>query len=163
MNSDSANSEKDIRGPGVPISPVWIALIVFGASCVTSRFFPTPIAGGALVLTYTGYFLMALSGFIAIDGHIRLNSAKTGIAPWKPTTTIVKIGVYRFTRNPLYLSLCMLQLGIGLAIDSATIIAGSLVTALIIYFMAIRKEEPYLESKFGDEYLNYKNKTRRWI
>lgn len=159
----SVSGESDTRGANVPVSPVLIALGVTGVCFGISQLFPLPVTGGIKALFYSGFVLMALSGFIALDGHIRLKRAKTSIQPWKPTTTIITEGVYRYTRNPLYLSLCMLQLGIGLVINNAFIVVGSFLSALLFYIVAIRREEAYLERKFGDEYLEYKTKTRRWL
>lgn len=154
---------EDIRGPGVPISPVWIALFVFGGSYVIGYYFPNHIINGEISLKFVGYILMALSLYVMLDGNIRLNKANTNVPPWKPTNAIVKTGVYRFTRNPLYLSLWLLQIGLGLVLDNAAIVTGSFFFLLITWWVAVRKEEEYLEKKFGEEYLAYKKRVRRWM
>ena len=83
--------------------------------------------------------------------------------PWEPTPEIISAGVYRFTRNPMYVGMALLQTGIGLALVSAWIIALAPVVLAVVYVTAVRHEEAYLEEKFGAAYLNYKSSVRRWI
>lgn len=161
--SSAIKDSDDLRGPGVPVSPFWIAVFIFGASYLVAHYFPNPIINDSTPLTYGGYFLMALSLYIAVDATIRLNKAKTNVPPWKPTSTIVQTGVYRFTRNPLYVSLWFLLMGLGLVLDRAAVLSGSFFFLIITYYVAVKKEEAYLERKFGDEYLEYKNRVRRWL
>jgi len=87
----------------------------------------------------------------------------TSFVPIKPTTTLVIYGPYRFTRNPMYLGLVCVYLGIALwfGIFWALILLPA-VMALIQRYVIIR-EEQYLERKFGGEYLKYKADVRRWI
>ena len=87
----------------------------------------------------------------------------TSFVPIKPTTTLVIYGPYRFTRNPMYLGLVCVYLGIALwfGIFWALILLPA-VMALIQRYVIIR-EEQYLERKFGGAYLKYKADVRRWI
>ena len=83
-----------------------------------------------------------------------------------PTTSsslIISDGIYNFSRNPMYLGLCLLQVGIGMALSFTHIIMFTLLTIVIYRYGVIDKEELYLEEKFGDKYISYKNKTRRWL
>src|SRR5262249_55953490 len=80
-----------------------------------------------------------------------------------PTKTIVEAGPYRFTRNPIYLAFMLSLLGFAIAFNSL----WSLVT-LVVFFVVIRygvvaREEAYLERKFGEIYLGYRARVRRWL
>lgn len=86
-----------------------------------------------------------------------MNRAGTKVDPREPTTAIVTGGPYRFTRNPLYLSMTLIYSGITALFDA---LPGVL---RIMRRGVIEREERYLEGKFGDEYLNYKAQVRRWI
>ena len=83
--------------------------------------------------------------------------------PWESTPEIISSGVYRFTRNPMYVGMALLQAGIGLALASAWIIALVPVVLAVVYTTAVRHEEAYLEEKFGAAYLSYKSLVRRWF
>ena len=85
--------------------------------------------------------------------------------PWESTPEIISTGVYRFTRNPMYVGMALLQAGIGLALASAWIIVLVPGVLAVVYATAVRHEEAYLdlEEKFGAAYLSYKSLVRRWI
>ena len=93
----------------------------------------------------------------------KFRQAKTDIKPWKTTSHLITTGIYRFSRNPIYLSFVILGLGISLAVNSAWIALMMIPLILIINRTVIFKEERYLKQKFGTEYLAYMEMTRRWI
>ena len=83
--------------------------------------------------------------------------------PWKPTPHIETRGPYRFTRNPMYLQMVLVCIGVAIAFSNGWILLLTPVTAWALYALAIRPEEAYLAEKFGEDYLDYKRKVRRWI
>ena len=83
--------------------------------------------------------------------------------PWQPTPEIITDGVYRYTRNPMYLGMTMMQAAIGIGFMNVWILLLIPLSCTIIYFAVIRFEEAYLERKFGDVYLKYKASVRRWL
>jgi protein-S-isoprenylcysteine O-methyltransferase Ste14 len=83
--------------------------------------------------------------------------------PWTPTPEIVSTGVYRFTRNPMYLGMALLQCGIGVGLANAWVIVLLPLTLAVVHLTAIRHEETYLERKFGKAYTDYKSSVRRWL
>jgi len=83
--------------------------------------------------------------------------------PWRSTPEIISTGVYRFTRNPMYVSLGFLQAGIGVALANGWVVLLVPVVWTVIYLIAIRHEEAYLEEKFGSRYTDYKASVRRWL
>ena len=83
--------------------------------------------------------------------------------PWLSTPEIISTGVYRITRNPMYVGMALLQAGIGIVRANGWIIALVPVVLAVVYATAVRHEEAYLEDKFGDAYLSYKSSVRRWI
>jgi protein-S-isoprenylcysteine O-methyltransferase Ste14 len=92
-----------------------------------------------------------------------MKRAGTNVDPREPTTTIVTGGPYRFTRNPLYLSMTLVYAGITAL---ANALPAALLLPAVLAFMrrgVIEREERYLERKFGDEYMDYKARVRRWI
>jgi protein-S-isoprenylcysteine O-methyltransferase Ste14 len=87
----------------------------------------------------------------------------TPVRGTEPVTTIVATGPYRFSRNPIYLSFVLLQLGIALTANSLWILLMVIPTLLYLSFGVIDREESYLTRKFGDEYRHYRQSVRRWI
>ena len=83
--------------------------------------------------------------------------------PWVSTPEIISTGVYRLTRNPMYVGMALLQTSIGIGWANGWIVALVPPVLLIVYATAIRHEEAYLEQKFGDRYVEYKRSVRRWL
>lgn len=151
-------------GAGVRIPPplVFLGILIAG---VLAHFFvmPLPIRlsmGLRIALT----FVVLVPGVVLIGGALGL-FRRTGQdpAPWKPTPEIVSTGVYRFTRNPMYVAMAVLQVAIGLALANWWIILLTLASLAIVYVTAVRHEERYLERKFGEEYTRYRTSVRRWL
>ena len=111
-----------------------------------------------------------LGGVLAVAGIALLASFNTAftrrgtaVEPWKPTTAIVTTGPYRITRNPAYLGMALLYIGITLLADVPWALLILPIVVVVIDRMVIAREERYLERKFGGEYLDYKATVRRWI
>lgn len=83
--------------------------------------------------------------------------------PWVTTPEIISTGVYRITRNPMYVGMGLLQIAIGVGLANWWIIILVPVVLAIVYLTAIRHEEAYLERKFGRVYIDYKHSVRRWL
>lgn len=83
--------------------------------------------------------------------------------PWKPTLSIVERGPYRITRNPMYLEMMFVCVGFAVILWSPWILLLTPVGGLALERLVIRPEEAYLEGKFGEAYLAYKQRVRRWI
>lgn len=100
---------------------------------------------------------------IGLLGFREMHRAGTNVDPREPTTAIVTEGPYRFTRNPLYVGMTLIYAGIA---ARANALPAALLLPLVLHIMrrgVIEREEAYLERKFGDEYLRYKDRVRRWI
>jgi len=83
--------------------------------------------------------------------------------PWKPTPEIVDRGPYRFTRNPMYVQMILGCIGFAILLINVWIVILTPVGAWLLQKLAIEPEEAYLERKFGEDYLSYKRRVRRWI
>ena len=88
---------------------------------------------------------------------------KTAIEPWKTTSKIITTGPYKYSRNPIYILFCGVPVGLGIAFDTYWALFAFIPALIIVYYSAVKKEEKYLEAKFGQEYLDYKGKVRRWL
>ena len=107
--------------------------------------------------------LIAVAFLIAIPTFVQFAKAKTHVDPYKPVTAIITQGPFRLTRNPLYLGMAIIQLGIAAAVDGIWIAVLVIPTIAVLNAGVIAREERYLEQKFGEEYLAYKAAVRRWV
>ncbi len=107
--------------------------------------------------------LFLLSGYLALHAVLVLKKHGTHIDTSRPTSRIVTSGPFRFSRNPMYLSLVLLGLGLAVLLTSVWLLLGSAVVLILLDRLAIRPEEAYLAEKFGQAYAAYSAKVRRWI
>lgn len=152
----------DKNGPGVKFPPplIFIGLLLAGYGLHQI----SPIGLGIPLWSKAIGSVLILSGMLSLllllITYLR---RKTSIEPWKPTTCIITSGLYARSRNPIYASFCLVTIGIGFLLNSLGIIFSFLPSAALVYYIAIKKEEAYLEAKFGEQYLCYKRKVRRWL
>lgn len=124
------------------------------------------LPGGSLpgVLQWVGGGVLVVAGVaLLLSFNALFNRHETAVEPWKPTTAIVTTGPYRFTRNPAYLGMALVYVGIAVLADAPWVLVPLPVVILVIDRAVIAREERYLERKFGQEYLGYKRDVRRWI
>lgn len=93
----------------------------------------------------------------------RFDAAKTRVEPWAPSTHFVAGGVYRFTRNPMYLGMAILSVGLAVALESVSALLLVILAIVAIDRFVVRREEAYLQRTFGREYDDYRRRVRRWI
>ncbi|MDD3288178.1 MAG: isoprenylcysteine carboxylmethyltransferase family protein [Alphaproteobacteria bacterium] len=115
------------------------------------------------IAIWLGITLIIVSSALAIWAGRMMWCHNTAINPCTPTTAIVSDGPFSFSRNPLYLSLSLFYLGIASLLNAFGMLVVFLFFVLIMQYGVIVREERYLEQKFGDTYLSYKNRVRRWI
>ena len=153
---------------GVFIPPPLFFVVAFLVGWLIHRRRPAAIVSAGAGTTFTveqalGWLLVVAGVALTLSAFYRFGRAKTGIIPVTPTTTIVAAGPYRFTRNPMYLSMTVVYLGATLLLNSYWPLLFLPLAIACIHLYVIPREERYLESKFGDEYRAYKEKVRRWV
>jgi len=147
---------------GVIAPPPVIYLIALAIGLLVHRLYPvqvlpTPFAIGI------GLLLIALAGPLVISALRAFSRAKSTFGFRKPASAIVTNGPYRFSRNPSYVSLTLLFGGIAFLVNSLWVLLMVVPAVTVMHFGVIKREERYLEAKFGDEYRAYKATVRRWV
>lgn len=112
---------------------------------------------------YAGWTVMGPGLLLLFWAMRSFARANTAIIPFNTTTTVVPTGPYRFSRNPMYISMALIQIGFALMFATGWILIMLLPALLVIRYGVIAREERYLERKFGASYLDYKNRVRRWL
>jgi len=149
---------------GVIALPPLIFLGFLAAAVVLEAVVPLPLLAAHVFPRYLSGAALAVGGFVLIAmGTRRFLAAGTNIPPTLPTTALVVDGIYRRTRNPLYLGMTLVYLGLGVAAASLWTIGLVVPLIWVINVGVVAREERYLERKFGDAYRFYKARVRRWI
>lgn len=155
------NGEK-ADNPGVVAPPPLIFAGALGAGLLVNRLRPTPFLPRVLSKVL-GWPLVAFGFSFGLWGLREMRRAGTNVDPYRPTTAIVEAGPYRYTRNPLYVGMALMYTGIA---ARANALPAALPLPAVLHLVdrgVVRREERYLEGKFGEEYLRYKGRVRRWI
>lgn len=107
---------------------------------------------------------IALAGLALIVVSLGLFRASgTRAEPWQPSSALVIAGLYRATRNPMYLGMALLALGIAILFASLPAVLLTALAVLVVDRFVIRREEAYLARRFGDDYHTYRARVRRWL
>ena len=155
MAGDQDNPEIKVPPPLIYLLPLLLGLLLNRRLRVpflppgVARLLGWPLVGGAMALA--AWFARTLRG------------ADTTLRTDKPVSSLVQDGPFRYSRNPGYLSLTMLYAGIAILRNALWAI---LLLPLVLYVIqreVIEREERYLERTFGEEYLAYKRRVRRWV
>ena len=116
--------------------------------------FRSPELGGLVI--FVSFMLIFLS-----VGLFRHNEEDPN--PTTQSNKLITSGIYKYIRNPMYLALVILQIGLGISLSFLHISLMSIFTAIALHYFIIEREETYLKNLFGAEYESYKAKSRRWI
>jgi protein-S-isoprenylcysteine O-methyltransferase Ste14 len=148
--------------PGVIARPPLIYLGALALGLGLHAAWRVPALPGALACVL-GVVLIAGALAIAVPAFRAMARAGTSFRTERPTTAIVTGGPFRYGRNPIYVALTLLYLGIGMVLNALWVLLLIVPVIVLMQLGVIAREERYLERKFGDEYLRYKARVRRWL
>ena len=144
------------------IHPPILLLIHVLAAFLLNWLLPLPFAFPK-ILESTGYILVFTGLGFAFSAVSQFGKMHTTLDPHGSVSAIVTSGPYRFSRNPIYLGFVCTLIGLPLALGNYWGAVMSPLLMVSMYYLVIKHEEAYLESKFKDVYISYKSRVRRWL
>ena len=155
--------ESSERGANVRFPPplVYLAFILIGVALRYAAPIPVPVNRYVGLAAGIGFLLVGF--WLIFDAWKLFKRTGQDPAPWKPSPELVLSGAYRVTRNPMYVGLTCIQIGLGLALNNVWIALLAAFSLLAVHFIAVVPEERYLTEKFGDRYKGYLIKVRRYL
>lgn len=148
--------------PRPPLPPILIYAIVLLAGFSLGR--AIPLAGLPAGWNQIPAFLLSLGGtFIALSGFFALRRARTTVSPYGTADGLVATGAYMRTRNPIYLGLAWIYLGLASWSGSLWPLLLFPVLITVMNRFVIAGEEAHLEARFGKAWKDYKARVRRWM
>ncbi|HEV2430612.1 MAG TPA: isoprenylcysteine carboxylmethyltransferase family protein [Burkholderiales bacterium] len=154
MDAEVAN-RGIVRPPFVYVGAIGLGLVLHGTWPVglVSGAVSRPL-GGTIVLVAVALFVSAVR---------TLRAAGTPVPSNRPTTTIVRTGPYRYSRNPVYLAFSLFHFGVACWVNSLWLLVSLVPAVALMSFVVIPREERYLQTRFPSDYLPYKAAVRRWL
>ena len=158
------SSRDDERLAAVRLHPAYIVIGGWISAVVGSELWPIGAdmahGGGARAV---GLGLIVLGIVTLVLAYAQLRHARTTIDPRQRTTALVTSGIYRMSRNPVYLGWLLLTAGVGVARGTAFPLAVAGLMLVLLHWAVVVKEEEYLQRVFGEEYRRYRGAVRRWF
>jgi protein-S-isoprenylcysteine O-methyltransferase Ste14 len=156
-------SPAELRPSPVPWPPLLLAAAL-GAAALLGRLYPLPWPGmNDLPAQIIGYGLGILGIALIAWGAATLLRSGTSLLPHRPAGRLVTNGAFGFRRNPIYMGEVLVFLGLAQATGNIWLAIVAPPLAALLLVLAILPEERHLEARFGEEYLVYKERTRRWF
>tara|TARA_A100001035_G_scaffold225040_1_gene185809 strand:+ start:59 stop:451 length:393 start_codon:yes stop_codon:yes gene_type:complete len=116
-----------------------------------------------LPLIIFGLGLIGLGFLLAFNSIARFIRAKTGVVPFSESTTLITEGFYKYTRNPMYVGMNSFLLGLLIILNNPINFIFLIIFFFIVRNLFVIKEELQMEQTFGEDYLSYKGRVRRWL
>jgi protein-S-isoprenylcysteine O-methyltransferase Ste14 len=151
--------------PDVVVFPPLIPLTTLLLACLLQWLTPLGwIAGLELPVRIAIGAIVAVAGLVtAVCGRRELVMGGTNVSPSQPTTALITGGVFKYTRNPLYVGVSVALCGIALIFGLDWVLLLIVPSCMFLHFAVVRHEERYLEQKFGDAYRRYKARVPRYL
>ncbi|WP_136440996.1 methyltransferase family protein [Pacificoceanicola onchidii] len=156
---------RDQEGPAVGVHPPLLSVAAPVAAVALEWLVPLGVlpAAGSLVIVIPGLGLLGLAGWLAVSGEKAFRRAGTNVDPRQAALVLVQDGPYRFTRNPMYLGMVVLQVGLALTFSLDWALLGAIMVWTILDRAVVVREEAYLTERFGEAYRGYLAQSRRWL
>jgi len=150
--------------PGVYFPPPLLYVAIFLISIAIQKQLPLPVMFFQTNVAFiSGVILLVLGLAIPLPAVIRFFKTRNTLVTIKPANSLQTAGIYTISRNPMYLGLLILYVGIAFLKGSLWTFMFIPVVILGITYLVIVKEEKYLSRAFGDNYVEYRKRVRRWI
>ncbi len=163
LRQDSAADQSSSDHANVVVRPpvLWVLLVAVGIGL--DFLVPLPFMPAGFPAAWVGGGVW-LAGFaLAVLAIRQFRRAGTEVQTHTPTAVIVDTGVFAFSRNPIYVGAHIGTVGVAIALDSLWILSTLVPFYFVIRYGVVTREEAYLERKFGEAYLAYKTRVRRWF
>lgn len=156
--------EKKKDNPGVYIPPPLFYVVIFLAALFIQRKFTiNPILFRKQSIKILGIIFIVIALFFLIRSLRQFFKSKNTLVTVRPASSLQTNGIYNITRNPMYLGLAIVYLGLSCLIGNWWNIILFPCLLLLVQQYIIKNEEKYLERRFGKEYAAYRDKVRRWL
>lgn len=159
----AARSARDTAGVVAPPPLIYLGFLILGLALeflvVRTQGLDMPVS-----LRWTVVAVLILTGGGAITAAVlRFRRAGTPAPPWQPTTAFVAQGIYRFTRNPMYLGMTLIYCSLAVAADAPVVFWMLIPLCVTIHYGVVLREERYMADRFGTAYIDYANSVPRWL
>jgi protein-S-isoprenylcysteine O-methyltransferase Ste14 len=151
--------------PGINFPPPIVYVVPLALGFLVHRSWPVGIVPASYrpIIATIGWLLVFAAAALLLPAYIAFFRARTSLLPSRPASTVVQSGHYRWTRNPMYISITALCVGVACVFNALWPLLLVPISVVITDRYVIPREEAYLERAFGAEYTEYTKRVRRWL
>jgi protein-S-isoprenylcysteine O-methyltransferase Ste14 len=124
---------------------------------------PPPLPGSRVVQLVVGALVLVAGLAIGLPAFGMMKKSGQDPKPWKPSPELLAQGIYRYTRNPMYVGMMLNQIGVGIMLANLWVVLLAAPFLVVVHYTAVLREEAYLDEKFGEPYREYRKKVRRYL
>jgi protein-S-isoprenylcysteine O-methyltransferase Ste14 len=154
--------EQDRPGTNPAVHPPLVALLFIVIAYFLGRFIPLPFLVPP-ALRYAGLGVTLIGFLLGVGAFVEFRKSRTTLDPHGSSTQLVTAGVFRFSRNPIYLGFLLMIIGLPLNSGIYWGFVSAPLFMITLTRLVIEREEAYLEKKFKGQYADYKSRVRRWL
>jgi len=154
--------EQDHPNINKNVHPPIVALIFIVIAYFLGRFVPLPFVA-PMALRNIGLFMTFVGFLLGVGAFVEFRKAHTTLDPHGSAKQLVTSGIYRFTRNPIYLGFLLMVIGLPLNSGLYWGIVMAPFYMIMMTRLVVEREEMYLEKKFKNAYTSYMSRVRRWL
>ncbi len=158
--TDARSGQSTSDRPNVLVLPPLLYAVALAVGLFLQWVAPRSILSSS-VRYWIGGATLALGAALAVWGRGLMERAGTNVNPTLPTTALVTTGPFRLSRNPLYVALTLMYVGLALLTNAWWVLV--LIVPVVMHYGVVRREERYLEAKFGAAYSAYRSRVRRYL
>ncbi len=156
--------KEKMDNPGVHIPPPFFVVIIFITGIFIQKYIPiNPEFFHTTPAIILGILLLVATLFFVLPALLQFFKTKNTVITFHPAHSLQMNGIYKISRNPMYVGLFLFYLGLSLLIGNWWHFIIFPILFFIIREYVVRREEQYLQRRFGTSYLEYKKQTRRWL
>ena len=149
-------------GPNVKGNPLYVSVYLLILSYLIGEFV-LPKYPMLYIFNFLGLFLIVISPIIFFSSRNAFYAHNENLLPQTDTDTIIKTGIYAYSRNPIYLSFVLFHLGMFLTFENTMYFLSSIGLFFWLNNYVIKEEEDFLKDKFKEDFTRYCNSVKKWI
>ncbi len=146
----------------LPAPLVVVASILVGVG-LRYLIVPPPLPGSRLLQLVVGAIVLIAGFAFGVPAFRMMKKSGQDPKPWKPSPELLAQGIYRYTRNPMYVGMTLNIIGVGLLLGNLWVVLMAALFLVVVHYTSVLPEEAYLDEKFGEPYREYRKQVRRYL
>lgn len=144
-------------------APLVVAVSILAGVGLRYLVAPPSLPGSRTVQLVVGALVLVVGFAFGLPAFRMMKKSGQDPKPWKPTPALLAQGIYRYTRNPMYVGMTLNIIGVGFLLGNLWVVLLAALFLVVVHYTSVLPEEAYLDEKFGEPYRQYRKQVRRYL